>query len=99
VALVSLHEAGGLVMEDQNITLSGKEAQTLLGLKELLQQEIFNVVRNEIEIPDQSDIEDMVSTAIDDQIDQYIDNWCDNYLEERVQNIFTDRLTISVELS
>ena len=100
-ACLSAYAEGRLIMEDMNanITLNGNEAKTLQGLRELLQHEINNVVRIEIEIPDQSDIEDMVSTAIDDQIDQFIDIWCDNYLEERVKNIFTDRLTLTVELS
>ena len=39
-----------------NITLNGNEAKTLQGLRELLQQEIKNVVSNEHETVTESDV-------------------------------------------
>ena len=81
-----------------NITLNGKEAKTLLGLKELLQQEVLNVVRNEVEAVSESDVEEMITSQLDSELDQYIENWCDNHLEERIQNVFRDKLTLSVDL-
>ena len=87
-------------MEDMNvnITLNGNEAKTLQGLREVLHQEIKNFVSNEHEIVTESDVEDMITNHLDSEIDQYIENWCDNHLEERIQNVFRDRLTLSVEL-
>ena len=75
-------------MEDNtNITLTGQEAKTLQGLREILQQETIT----------ESDVEDMITSELDNQIDSYIEAWCDNHLEERIQNVFRDRLTVSVE--
>jgi len=80
------------------ITLTGKEAKTLLGLKELLQQEVLNIVRNEVEAVSESDVEEMITSQLDSELDQYISDWCDNHLEERIQNVFRDKLTLSVDL-
>jgi hypothetical protein len=84
--------------ENTNITLTGQEAKTLQGLRELLQQEIKNVVFNEQETVTSSDVEDMITNHLDSEVDQYIENWCDNHLEERIQSVFRDKLTLSVEL-
>ena len=40
----------------------------------------------------------MITSELDNQIDGYIEAWCDNHLEERIQNVFRDKLTLSVEL-
>tara|TARA_B100000085_G_scaffold2482_1_gene2354 strand:+ start:2092 stop:2370 length:279 start_codon:yes stop_codon:yes gene_type:complete len=80
------------------ITLTDKEAKALHSLREVIQQEIKNVVSNEHEVITESDVEDMITNHLDSELDQYITNWCDNYLEERIQNVFRDKLTLSVEL-
>ena len=91
-------------IEDKNeskgctITLTDTEAKALHGLREVIQQEIKNVVSNEHETVTESDVEDMITNHLDSEIDQYIENWCDNHLEERIQNVFRDKLTISVDL-
>ena len=80
------------------ITLTDSEANALHSLREVIQQEIKNVVSNEHEVITESDVEDMITNHLDSELDQYITNWCDNYLEERIQNVFRDKLTLSVEL-
>ena len=80
------------------ITLTDTEAKALHSLREVIQQEIKNVVSNEHEVVHESDVEDMITNHLDSEIDQYIENWCDNHLEERIQNVFRDKLTLSVEL-
>ena len=82
----------------EDITLTGKEAKALHSLREVIQQEVKNVISNEHETVTESDVEDMITNELDNQIDSYIEAWCDNHLEERIQNVFRDRLTLSVEL-
>jgi len=80
------------------ITLTETEAKALHSLREVIQQEIKNVVSNEHEVITESDVEDMITSELDNQIGAYIEDWCDKHLEERTQNVFRDKLTLSVEL-
>ena len=90
-----LHDVGG---KGCTITLTDTEAKALHSLREVIQQEIKNVISNEHETVTESDVEDMITSELDNQIDGYIEAWCDNHLEERIQNVFRDKLTLSVEL-
>ena len=80
------------------ITLTDTEAKALHSLREVIQQEVKNVISNEHETVTESDVEEMITNHLDSEVDQYIENWCDNHLEERIQNVFRDKLTLSVEL-
>lgn len=81
------------------ITLTDTEAKAFHSLREVIQQEIKNVVSNEHETITESDVEDMITTAFDSELEQYITDWCDNYLDERVIDIIRNNLTISVDVS
>ena len=85
-------------MDGCTITLTDTEAKALYGLREVIQQEIKNVISNEHEVITESEVEDMITSQLDSELDQYITDWCDNHLEERIQNVFRDKLTLSVDL-
>ena len=50
------------------ITLTDTEAKALHSLREVIQQEIKNVVSNEHEVITESDVEDMITSELDNQI-------------------------------